>query len=538
MSNHPKIIFNLLFALCFCLAVILPDFCLEFIFGHYDIHFDAIFVLVMLLFGFLLSLNRSKWALGIILAIIFVLIGAEVAHISYFGTVLSPADIHKIVVEWEDIYTSGSAAWYDLWYISLIILLPFVLIISCYVGFRRRMHTVPFIWVLLFACFVPKVERATRKEMKHFLPSPVRYAMHNGLNTFSFYVGNEIWNRNRISVPDEFYHDYQVKRGEPHADTIFIVMGESINPERMSLYGAKRRTTPFADRLSRDKKFYATKAISSGVSTHTSLAFFLNNVREPGHQKMFQTKTSNLFRLAKEQGYKTYFISSQDAKTAYDIGVRYVDRIITRESERILFSQKGDFALLDLVQQLPKHEKKLVFVQTRTAHSPYHENYDKGGLYDVFSGQNDRLDTYDNSLLAFDALIEKLFKHFIRENQQKKSYFIVTSDHGQLLGNEGKWGHNQLDIDVAEVPFWVYSTQHPISYAKKTPSSHYEIGTWVASLMGFEIINSNQGEKHSYFVHGNNFLSNYEFIEYVKEQNSSLLIKRRQFLLDYLKKSD
>ncbi len=502
----------------------------------YDVNTDIVFVLVMFGFGLILSFNRSYWGFGGILLVLLLLIGTEVSHIAYFGAPLSATDVSKLFSESSDIWTSSTSNVARLWFAPLAILAPFVLIITSYLKWNKRMTKFPFAIVLVLCFFFPKIHRATQKEIKHFLPSPVRYVMHNSINTFSFYVGNEAWSDNQIHVPNSFYEDYQVSKGEPLADNVYVLMGESVGSSRMSLYGAPRQTSPFADSLKGNTHFYAAPAIASGVSTHTSLNFFLNMIREPGNQKTRRLKTSNLFRLAKEQGYRTYFISSQDAKSAYDIGAQYIDEVITKESMRIDYASKGDAVLVDAVKNLPRDEKKFVFIFTRTAHDPYDSNYEQGGPYDVFKGEDELRDSYDNSLLAFDGLAKSIFEYFLDENKEESSYFIVSSDHGQLLGENGLWGHNRLDVAVAEVPFWFYSTKQDAQYRYSSPTSHYEIGHWIASLFGYDIKNANMGADESQFIHGNNFLSNYEFIEYDRAQGKARPLKRL-FLLDYIKQA-
>ncbi len=535
MKHIMKIKYNLLYALLFSIFVFIPDIVLELFLPSYDVNTDVVFVFAMFAFGFFLSLNRNFYAFIFIMMLLLFLIGFQVAHVGYFGVPISPTDVHKIFVETGDIVTSSIGNIIELWFVPVGIFLPIILMIYAYTKIDKKMQKMPFAFLIVLCFFIPKIERSFRKEIKHFLPSPVRYVMHNSINTFSFYVAKEAWNENKVLIDDGFYADYVAVKNNEKTDNIVVVMGESINPNAMGLYGAKRSTTPFLSSLKNNPKFFYSLALSSGVSTHTGLAFFLNVVREPGNIAEFKSKTVNLFRLAKEAGYATYYISAQDSKGAYDIGAKYVDKIITVESERTKFLQKGDFALVDMYKDVPINEKSFVFIQTRTAHDPFGDNYEKSGKYDVYSDGIKKRDEYDNSILAFDDFLSQLFGAFLDVNKDKKSFFVVTSDHGQSLGDNGRWGHNILGFNIAEVPFFFYQTKGKVDVDFDGLVSHYEIGEFVASQLGYDIKNANMETNKTFFIHGNNYLSNYEFIEYEIEKKSPKQI-RREFLLDYIGK--
>jgi glucan phosphoethanolaminetransferase (alkaline phosphatase superfamily) len=334
-------------------------------------------------------------------------------------------------------------------------------------------------------------------------------------------------------MPEEFYSPYTLEKYEPKAKNIVLVIGESVNPQHLSLFGYNRTTTPFLDSLKENDKFDYQEAISSGVSTHSSVAFFLNGVREPGNTKEIKSKTFNLFKLAKEQGFSTFFISAQDAKTAYEIGNKYIDKIATKEENPLLFKAKRDQALVDILNGLTLSDRNFIVIQMRTPHAPYKDNYDKDSDFDIFSGENDRVDTYDNSILYFDFVLKDIFNN-LKKYIENSGYFIFVSDHGQVFGENGFYGHNKLDLSVASIPFFSYSASGD-KIPVKTPSQ-YETAEWIGELLGYKFINPNL-QDNIFYVHGNNFLSDYEFISYTKidgditEQNKTMLsrfIQERQ----------
>jgi glucan phosphoethanolaminetransferase (alkaline phosphatase superfamily) len=332
-------------------------------------------------------------------------------------------------------------------------------------------------------------------------------------------------------MPQDFYSPYTAQKSEPKAQNIVLVIGESVNPQHLSLFGYSRATTPFLDSLKEDYGFDYQEAISSGVSTHSSMAFFLNGVREPGNTKEIKSKTFNLFRLAKEQGFSTFFISAQDAKTAYEIGNQYIDKIMTKEENPFLFKTKRDDGLLEVLDNLRLSDKNFIVVQMRTPHAPYQDNYDKGSSFDVFSGKDERVDSYDNAILYFDFVLKNIFEYF-KKYAENKGYFVFVSDHGQAFGENSFYGHNKLDLSVAAVPFFSYGASSD-KIAAKTPSQ-YEIAEWIGWLLGYKFINPNFKDD-TFYIHGNNFLSDYEFISYTKI-DGNITEQHKEILNQFIKK--
>ncbi|MDR1284673.1 MAG: sulfatase-like hydrolase/transferase [Campylobacteraceae bacterium] len=506
------IFFNVGFAVLFMLSIVLTDFILEFFMLTYDVSFDLLFLLVLFAAGLLLSFNKSQIFFYLFIFFIFLLQLAQISSVVYFGYYIQPSEIDKIFLEFSDIKEAVFAEADSFLLIPISLIVPFTAIIVANFFLKKNSLKIPFAFILVLLLFVPKIERATRRDVQFFFPSPVRYSFHNTINTFSFYAGKEMWIDNNFKMPQNFYAPYIAEKQQPKTQNIILVIGESVNPRHLSLFDYNRTTTPFLDSLKEDSRFDYQEAVSSGVSTHSSMAFFLNGVREPGNIKEIKLKTFNLFRLAKEQGFSTFFASAQDAKTAYEIGDEYIDDITTKEEDIFLFKTKRDQALLDVLDEITLTDKNFIVIQMRTPHAPYENNYDKGSAFDVFRGGSERVDTYDNSVLYFDFVLKNIFNRF-EKLIANDGYFIFISDHGQVFGENGFYGHNKLDMSVAAVPFLSYSASGD-KISVKTPSQ-YEVAEWIGELLGYKFINPNL-QDNTFYIHGNNFLSNYEFISYVK----------------------
>ena len=92
---------------------------------------------------------------------------------------------------------------------------------------------------------------------------------------------------------------------------------------------------------------------------------------------------------------------------------------------------------------------------------------------------------YDNSLRYLDDVLADLIAAFDKLEGEK--YLLITADHGQLLGENGRWGHNDLQPEVIEVPMIVIAgNQDPNALASiqaRQWFSHFDMGVWAAERL-------------------------------------------------------
>ena len=92
---------------------------------------------------------------------------------------------------------------------------------------------------------------------------------------------------------------------------IVMIMGKSLNINFMSLYDYKIKTTPFLGSLKNKPNFLYKKSIAGGVVTDVSIPSFFNMIKRPDGVPQIITTNTCLFKMAKLNGFNTYFYSSQ-----------------------------------------------------------------------------------------------------------------------------------------------------------------------------------------------------------------------------------
>jgi glucan phosphoethanolaminetransferase (alkaline phosphatase superfamily) len=237
---------------------------------------------------------------------------------------------------------------------------------------------------LLFVVIIGIVLIGKDKKNK-FIPQRYFSSLRNTYNVFSLFLIKELPNIFKNNT--QKFMKYKINRSTTNTpQTVIIVMGESLSYKRMSLYGYDKSTTPLMDRRKTDENFFFTKGISSATVTKTSVVEFFNIRREPENIEVILNQKTNLFNLAKEQGYKTHYITTQKI----NIMGNYVGSCDVVLSDKA-FNSEGklyDEVLIDYLESINFDEKNFIVLHQRNSHSPY-EDYVPEEFYKYDHQQKD-----------------------------------------------------------------------------------------------------------------------------------------------------
>jgi glucan phosphoethanolaminetransferase (alkaline phosphatase superfamily) len=403
----------------------------------------------------------------------------------------------------------------EYWHVLLLVVVPFALIIYIIhkTNWRSLIGTLVLLGTICIFCYKPL------GEVERFFPNGVRFTIYNSIKSFWGYI--VIY---RSKLPEGTYQPYEVRElaTDPEEPvTIVYIIGESANFRHMSLFGYHRDTTPKLKELAKSSEFYYTPGLSGAISTWSSCKYITSVIQEPDNLQQTSSNETNLFRLAKTHGFKTFYLSNQTEHLLTCIGgTRYIDVLVTKDSNLIKAKELNDKYLFYLLGKQTFGRKNFIVLHQWSAHTPYasHLN-DKETQYKKYGGSKDRrVDEYDNAMLYVDnivaGLIERIkaqvFNSMKSESAQEprkpgKLYIIWTSDHNELFGEGGRYGHGSgnLYYQTAEVPIIINSND--IGYLDKMKKiynpTHYEISQSIANLLGYEIINPN-AEKDVFYING------------------------------------
>ncbi|MFJ9991505.1 phosphoethanolamine transferase [Pseudomonas putida] len=510
-----------------CLLLLADDFIQQLFSANNRAELEAGWVAGLWVFCLALWLCNLR---GLVVAILVLFAGMQLlqlANISFFGEPLSAIDIRSLFREPGEV---GQTAWHSLgahWHSALSVLLPYGVLVWLHWQMPVRVTLPASRWALVLVAVVllAKPYRATYRNLDSFTPGPTRSGLHNSINAFSAWAVR-LALRSEVRLPQAPFAPYRLSPIESGAKHVWLVVADSLRSERMGVYGYDRQTTPKLQAYLREHPSALVRpGVSAGVATDVSLPYLLNPIREPGQDHLLREGQVNLFRFAREAGLRTHWISSQESRLLAHLGSRYLDVSITREDHPLRFLKRQDHALLDILDQQRFAERNFVVLNLRTAHLPYAQNYvhKAGSVPWPDQGPAAQANAYDNSIHYLDGLLEEVIARF--DQLEGERYLVITGDHGQRLGEHGKWGHNDLVPEVSDVPVIVISRDAPQQALHALVAerwiSHYEIGKWLAARLGTRIDNPNL-RANEYFVHGKLLFSD-NYIQPVCETPAGLV---------------
>lgn len=532
----------IVFASLCCLLFLADDFIQQFFIEANQAELELRYVLMLWLFALALWLAASRWLVAVILPILAIMQLIQLGNISYFGEPLTPADLTSLFGSFADVYETGVHHFGDHWPVLVAVLLPYSLLMYIYCRYMSpaRIPVRLLGFFLVFTILLAKPYRATYRDMDSFMPGPTRSALHNSFNAFAFYAVNLAF-RKPVDLQAPSFKPYKLVKHQNKARHVWVVVADSLRADRLGVFGYERNTTPNLSRLQKHQSLLVKPGIASGVSTAVSLPNFINVIREPGQHHLLRQQPHNLFRLAEKSGFKTHWISSQESKLLNFLGSRFIDVSITREDHPLLFARQQDHGVVDLIDRQQWDSHNFVVVNLRTAHSPYENNYRSHD--EVLHGwstdeqlprEQRKANSYDNAVLYLDDLLADIIQRF--EQLEGERYLLITADHGQLLGENGRWGHNDLVPQVASVPVMVMARDAPAerlqSLGQQKWVSHYEAGVWLAERLGFDLINPNS-RTDEHFLQGKLLLGD-NYIQVIRETSQGLQFESPRLLSHWL----
>ncbi len=274
---------------------------------------------------------------------------------------------------------------------------------------------------------------------------------------------------------------------------IVFIMGESESASHVNVFGYERNTSPFMKKLSERNDAVVKRSYSAGFMTAVSVPTIFNVVPWPNGFQHISKGNTNLLRLAKEQGFETFYFSAHaenDMNIIQPIGKRWIDNLTFPTN--LGYSIEDPCSDHKLIEQFDKidlsHGKHFIVLQQRGSHGPY------GSLLTEEEkkpfGDADKYDLYDDTILMTDKLIEYVHNK-LSATGNKDWLLIYTSDHGQYVtkkvANQGT-----LHPENYIVPLVVSSTNDKViqeakdDFGRTEMSSHYQMGSFILRILGYD----------------------------------------------------
>lgn len=479
----------------------------------------------------LISLIKPKLYRNVAIGIVMFFTTIEIFYFQYFGEYLQPIgfiqffeSIHEVVESFFPVFQKMI--------LPLIISITFgYVIIKISSKFDRLLFNFKYSsFLIVFGIFSNLAMTYTyinnSDEIMYHWQAKALYPNKNELSLFNFnkslnyflvgLVPKKIFGNNLKFpelAPPTLKHDVDAN--------IILVIGESLRYDRLSLFGYNKQITPKLDSLAKLNLLKYKVIYSGGTMTKTSVATILNRLKYPGIEQVIEKK-NNLFYLAKENGFKTHFISAQESSSLEILepllGIKKIDDYKSRadfnKGNDTLSGYDND--LLIYLKKIDLSKNNFIVLQQRGSHSPY-TYYPK--MYKKFE------DNYDNSVFYTDVVLTKIYD-YLKQNSKKKTYFIYVSDHGELLGENGKFGHGWLEPNVYKIPLLAATINSKSSLNLSEIDSQFDISNYILTLLGYELTEKPSSEKEI-FVNGSDLEGLAGYIKFTFKNKS--MIKEELF---------
>lgn len=254
---------------------------------------------------------------------------------------------------------------------------------------------------------------------------------------------------------------------------IIFVLGESVRADHLQLNQYARPTTPL---LAQRKHLVSF----SGIFTpHTYTAASVPRILSDAsiHDSIIHRVTS-IYSVMKRLGYHTSWIGNQSPEKSYEAFINDNDDIclIDKLHSSVSFKKFKDEKLLqvfDTVYRPGTHQ----FITLHMIGSHwyydirYPERYRKftpvtKSKYIPSNSPEEMLNSYDNTILYLDALMDALIRKI--DLPQRDVLLIYLSDHGELLGEHGRWLHAQEIPEGTHPAMFVWYSE---TFARKHPEA-------------------------------------------------------------------
>ena len=255
---------------------------------------------------------------------------------------------------------------------------------------------------------------------------------------------------------------------------IVFVLGESVRASNLGINGYYRNTTP---------QLKGIKNLVSFTNVYTPLTYTGISVPQILSNKSILNKEDSssffsVYSILNKTDFNTSWIGNQTPEKSYSFFINENKNVelIDKFHDVFSFRKKLDEELLPFFESKFKSPtKKFITLHMIGSHWWYESRYpDKFRKFTPVIdskhipslSKKQLINSYDNTILYLDDFLSKVIS--IIEKPDTKTVLIYLSDHGEILGENGKWLHAQND-DASKNPALIiwFSEAFKIAYPDK-----------------------------------------------------------------------
>ena len=392
-------------------------------------------------YGLLSVLSINKWVFAITFPLVTFLCTVA-AYFSFTAKVnLTPMIIGLVIANMSDLQTSATLVEPNL---ILFMVLSLVVSIALVVYRWKKIKVENWIVNLAFGLFCVIVTNGLIPRIQGPISERLPYSMFYMVKRYASQRAIVSEHRNTFTVPPTNNVD---------SLTVVMVIGESLRADHLQLNGYPRETTPL---LAKESNVVSLPNIYTEAHlTHLSVPHILTRADSTNTDRAF--KEQSFITLFKQSGFKSTWLANQESTDTYVYYMNEVDSLLFVNSGKSLYiiDKWMDRDILPYYKDFLNSEgkKKLAVVHTVGSHwyYPTHFNVEESkfqpnALSKIISSntRQEMINSYDNTIVETDYVMHE----FINELRDKNAILLYLSDHGESLGEGGRYMHA---LDFPEV---------------------------------------------------------------------------------------
>ncbi|MEZ4853554.1 phosphoethanolamine transferase [Flavobacterium sp.] len=255
---------------------------------------------------------------------------------------------------------------------------------------------------------------------------------------------------------------------------VYLILGESVRADHFSLNGYSRLTNPLLAQQQNLISF--SNAYTSFTYTAGSIPQILSN--KSVYDSIKNARNYNIINILNQSGIETFWIGNQTPEKSYNNFINDCKNRLLIDPLHSVFSynKKSDLALLQYLPNVQNRKGNVFSIfHTIGSHWYYENRYTKEfrKFCPTITSKNipsntrqEMINSYDNTIVFLDYFLNKFIEKVKSKNEN--AIILYVSDHGELLGENGKWLHglsgNEKGPRNPAVLFWysdIFKEKYP-----------------------------------------------------------------------------
>jgi|GEM_PF-1102527 Predicted membrane-associated, metal-dependent hydrolase len=450
----------------------------------------------------ILSLAFRRRGFFIFFFILSLMSWVQMAHMAYYGAFVHPTKIWLLFTQLGEVFETLGTLGPKLIIPTVVFLGSLGVIAALWKRYPQKPVVVPFLrYVLIAALIYSPIRTFVSGNTYGKQPAVHNLGYSNLYASMSYFIGRTLpYKMTHVREASNDMVNFDKREENPKATIVFI-MGESLRYQNLSIFDYPRETTPFLNSLKLKGDLVSRKTISGGVSTDVAVPMIFNQTSGMNAINDMMAQKKCLFKLAKQNGFGTYFYSGQTKVSLSHIMnflcPQFIDQVslLDDETEDQGKSDLYDDVLIENMKNINWDQPNFIVLHQRGSHTPYAYRYPEAyAKFPIGKSDTDaekQVNHYDNTIVYTDHIFRQITE-YVLNRAKGPVYFVYTSDHGQSLGEHKHWGHGFLNSEeVISVPTMTWTRpghEKDLDVLKTWPAliTHRDVSNWLLYLMGYK----------------------------------------------------